>query len=327
MEGLQMSEQSAAEYYNEGLEHAKAGSWSKALECFNKAIVEDPRHVNSYNALGKVHHQRGELSAARKCWQTALKIDPDNITARQCLASVATKPSRILVGAQLWIAVVVVLVLAALVITNAVLLRRIDNLETELARASAPGEQTPEPETQISATDEQDEADQASQQVPTPESDEQGASEAPIIAEPSPVEISPPVPSDTPVTALEVYNQSLADCTDGWYNQAIRGFQKVLSYPSSPELKDNAQYWLAECYYAQKDYVKALPEFQKVKENYPEGNKVFDAEIKVAYTYWNLGQAEQARQKLSQISEAWPGQQYQTQISILAEKVRSGQLE
>ena len=70
-------------------------------------------------------------------------------------------------------------------------------------------------------------------------------------------------------------------------------------------------------------WYEALDEFQKVKQNFPEGNKVFDAEIKTVYTYHKLNSIEQARQKLSQLSRDWPHQKYAAQIRILREEIPS----
>ena len=314
-----MNEQSITEYYNKGLEHTKAGNWDEAIDYLSKALAKDPKHVNSHNALGKVYHKKGDIGAARTCWRTALRIDPDNMTAKQCLEA-AKEPVQIPIRKLLWVAVVVALVLAALIITNGIMFRRISSLETELklARAAAIDDQDLESETQISEL----KTRQESQQAPSVESTPKATSKLPPATE-SPAPKTPPAAPATSSEVIEIYAQALADCRTGWYKQAIQGFQKVLKYSPAHDLKDNAQYWLAESYYAQKDYVRALPEFQKVKKHFPKGNKVFDAELKVAYTYYSLERMEQAKLKLSQISKDWPNQQYQVQIDALYEKIRS----
>ena len=318
-----MNEQSITEYYNKGLEHTKAGNWDEAIDYLNKALAENPKHVNSHNALGKVYHKKGDIDAARRCWRTALRIDPDNMTAMQSLDA-SREPVLIPLRTLLWVAVVVVLVLAALIITNGILLRRISSLKTELvlSRAAAFDNQNLKSEDQISELNIQDKTRQESQQAPSVESAEQAIRELPPATE-SPAPKTPPATPTTPSAVTEVYAQALADCRTGWYKQAIQGFQKVLKYSPAHDLKDNAQYWLAECYYVQKDYIRALPEFQKVKKYFPKGNKVFDAELKVAYTYYSLERMEQAKLKLSQISKDWPRQQYQVQINALDRKIRS----
>ena len=119
----------------------------------------------------------------------------------------------------------------------------------------------------------------------------------------------------------EAYNQALSDCMSGQYNQAIKVFRQVLRYQQPHELKDNAQYWLAECYYAQKRYIQALAEFRKVKELFPKADKVFDAELKIAYTYYKLNRVEAARRRLDQLSRDWSQPQYQSKIAALSDKI------
>lgn len=306
-----MSEQLTAEYYNAGLNYTKSGELDKALEALNKAITEDPKHVKSYNALGVVYRQKGELDEARKCWRAALKIEPDNTTARQSLEA-ARGPAQIQIKALLWVAAVAALVLAALIITTVIQFQRISSLEKELELAKS---ETPESQgTEFSVENEK-------KQPATPPDE--------AIIQPPP-ETKPPIQARNSIPPIKslgitgIYDQALVDCRSGWYDQAIEGFQEVLEHSSAHDLKDNAQYWLGECYYAQKEYKKALDEFQKVKKNFPAGNKVFDADIKIAYTYYKLDSAELARIKLSQISRDWPQRQYRSQIQALSAEIRSG---
>lgn len=321
-----MNHQLAIEYYNNGLQHAKEKKWDEALELFNKAIAEDPKHVNSYNVLGKVYIQKGELDAARRCWRMALRIDPDNVTAKQCLAAAGKGSVLARVRMLLWPAVVVIL-LAALITTNSILVRRIGNLKTELAKAAAVKTQ----DSRTPAT--QDPRDQEIQSVKpdTGYSSEESSIQQPAasiqkVTEP-PVRATHASPPTTASQVTEAYNQALAACMSGQYSQAMETFGQILEYPSPHELKDNAQYWLAECYYAQKKYVQALAEFQRVKEYFPKAGKVFDAELKIAYTYYKLGRIEEAKQNLSQLSKNWPQQQYQSKITVLSKEIQSSQSE
>ena len=94
---------------------------------------------------------------------------------------------------------------------------------------------------------------------------------------------------------------------------ALRTFLK--SYPRH-DYADNAQYWLGEAYYAQKDYPHALAEFRATIETYPRGNKVPDALLKVGYCYQALGQADKARAVLEQVVNLYP----KTEPAALAAK-------
>jgi len=316
-----MSNRPAVEYYNDGLQRAKEKRWDEAIELLKKAIAEDPKHANSYNVLGKVYAEKGEIDAASKYWRKALRIDPDNVTTRQCLTSIGREPAKTRFGALFWPAFVFVL-FASLVATNSIFLLRISKLKSELTRVTTPKDQDSRLKTQHPGREIQGAGDQKSQEVQPVRPTSETSVERPQMTKP-PVRA---VLKSAPETASEVekvYNQALVDCMSGRYNQAIESFQQILEYPQPHQLKDNAQYWLAECYYAQKNYDQALAEFQKVRRNFPKANKAFDAELKVAYTYYKLGRIEECEKKLSQLSKDWPHEQYQSKIAILSEKIQS----
>ncbi|HEY8518597.1 MAG TPA: tol-pal system protein YbgF [Gammaproteobacteria bacterium] len=90
------------------------------------------------------------------------------------------------------------------------------------------------------------------------------------------------------------------------YQEAARAFESFLaSYPQSP-LTDNAQYWLAETYYVQRDFAGALPQFQKVIDNYPRSAKLPDALLKVGYCNAELNNLEAARAALERVMREFP---------------------
>jgi len=322
-----MSNQSAIEYYNSGLQYAKEKKWDEAIEFLNKAIAEDPGHINSYNVLGKAYLQKDEVDVAKKYWRKALKIDPHNATARQCLATAGKESDRAGVRKLLWPAVVVIL-LAALIISNSIMLREISYLKTELNKAVSV--QTPDSSTASEAPVTEKPQQEEPDNPPETSTNQKVHQEVPQSDPAKTLEneqnhrrlvILPKLETDWQV--MEAYNQALEDCKSGYYGQAIEIFQRILKYLKPHDLKDNAQYWLAECYYAQKDYVKALAEFQKVKQYFPKANKVFDAELKVGYSYYKLGRIEEAKQHVSQLSKDWPKEQ--NRIVPLSKEIRSGQ--
>src|SRR6185503_10670945 len=79
----------------------------------------------------------------------------------------------------------------------------------------------------------------------------------------------------------EPYRRSLEALRGGRHADAETGFREFLRLFPGHDFADNAQYWLAECSYDQKDYPTALREFRRVQEKYPQGNKVPDALLKV----------------------------------------------
>jgi tol-pal system protein YbgF len=90
------------------------------------------------------------------------------------------------------------------------------------------------------------------------------------------------------------------------YDEAGKAFTQFLSgYASSP-LADNAQYWLAQSHYVQRQFNVALPEFQKVIDKYPQSSKLPDALLKVGYCQSELGNKNAARTALQQVMKQFP---------------------
>jgi tol-pal system protein YbgF len=90
------------------------------------------------------------------------------------------------------------------------------------------------------------------------------------------------------------------------YDEAAKAFTQFLSgYASSP-LADNAQYWLAQSHYVQRQFNVALPEFQKVIDKYPQSSKLPDALLKVGYCQSELGNKNAARTALQQVMKQFP---------------------
>lgn len=50
-------------------------------------------------------------------------------------------------------------------------------------------------------------------------------------------------------------------------------------------LSDNAQYWIGEVFYSQRDFRRAITEFSKVLDIFPKGNKAPDALFKMSLSY------------------------------------------
>lgn len=94
--------------------------------------------------------------------------------------------------------------------------------------------------------------------------------------------------------AAQLYQQAYEDYTRGKYELAGQGFQTYLKTYPGTELADNAQYWLAECYYSQRQFSEAIGEFQKVVEHYPDSDKVPAALLKQGRCYEQLRDPAQA---------------------------------
>jgi tol-pal system protein YbgF len=91
------------------------------------------------------------------------------------------------------------------------------------------------------------------------------------------------------------------------YPEAATAFSGFLeSFPDSP-LADNAQYWLAETFYVQRQFQEALPQFERVIDAYPQSAKLPDALLKIGYCNFELKRWDEARTALEQVSRQFPG--------------------
>lgn len=104
----------------------------------------------------------------------------------------------------------------------------------------------------------------------------------------------------------EEYKALLSALRAGEHSEAIAGFRAFVDRHPQSTLADNAQYWLAEAYYDQKQFGVALREFGKVLSLFPKGNKVPDAMLKSAFCLISMKEQERAQGTLKQILSQFP---------------------
>lgn len=101
------------------------------------------------------------------------------------------------------------------------------------------------------------------------------------------------------------YNQAYAT-VNGNPARAIQAFRSyIIKYPESP-LAANAQYWVGEIMYSQKNYKGAVDEFVKVLQNYRKSEKASDAAIKLGFSFYELKNWVYARRALEDVSRYFP---------------------
>jgi tol-pal system protein YbgF len=97
------------------------------------------------------------------------------------------------------------------------------------------------------------------------------------------------------------YQAAFTLLKDNQYDKAIAAFKQFLvSFPDSA-LAGNAQYWLGEAYYVNRDLPDALSAFQGVADNYPSSSKLPDAMLKIGYCRDELKQYDQAKSVLNDV--------------------------
>nr|WP_319493645.1 tol-pal system protein YbgF [uncultured Desulfobacter sp.] len=82
----------------------------------------------------------------------------------------------------------------------------------------------------------------------------------------------------------------------------------INKYPDSKNA-DNARFWIADSYYAEKWYEKAILEYQKVLDDYPNSNKNAAARLKQGYAFAALGEKANAKMMLEELIKRYPTSQ------------------
>lgn len=156
----------------------------------------------------------------------------------------------------------------------------VDRVEPEPPQAATP------PETPTSAPA----AAAAAASLPAPASDRTPPGE--------------PAPHVDPVA--RAYAAALDQYQKREYGQAVLDFLDFIAkYPKHP-LANNAQYWIGEAYYVQRDYRQATLEFRRVLDSDPHGTKVPDALLKEGLCSLNLHQPGRAYELWRRILREYP---------------------
>jgi tol-pal system protein YbgF len=114
-------------------------------------------------------------------------------------------------------------------------------------------------------------------------------------------------PSGPAPSADTLYSNGLRDITSGKYDLARSEFQDYLKYYGDTDLASNAQFYLGEIAYSQKNYNQAVQEYDKVLNNYPKSFKLAPARLKKGMALIELGQKTPGVKELREVVKRYPG--------------------
>lgn len=103
-----------------------------------------------------------------------------------------------------------------------------------------------------------------------------------------------------------LYSNGLRDITSGKYDLARQEFLDYLKYYSDTDLASNAQFYLGEIAYAQKQYQDAVAEYEKVLTGYPKSFKLAPARLKKGMALIALGQKTAGVRELREVIRRYP---------------------
>jgi tol-pal system protein YbgF len=124
---------------------------------------------------------------------------------------------------------------------------------------------------------------------------------------PGSVPVAPPAGAASSAGEQATYDAAFTALKASDYPKAIAGFRNfVATYPTSP-LASNAQYWLGEAHYVNREYQNAITAFQRVATDWPESRKAPDALVKIGFTQAALNRNGDARITLEDVVRRYPG--------------------
>ena len=109
-----------------------------------------------------------------------------------------------------------------------------------------------------------------------------------------------------PLTDQSAYAQAKKTFDAGDMEAARIQFENFINTFPDSSYAGNARFWIADSYYVEKWYEKAILEYQKVLEQYPNSNKTAAARLKQGYAFAELGEKANARLILNELISRYP---------------------
>jgi tol-pal system protein YbgF len=116
----------------------------------------------------------------------------------------------------------------------------------------------------------------------------------------------PAVTPPDPQKEAQAYQGAFNLLKQGRYGESINAFSRFLKDYPGGEYEDNAQYWLAEASYVNRDFETALREFIKIPESYPTSPKIPGAMLKMGYIYHEQKKWSESRSILNELINNHP---------------------
>lgn len=102
------------------------------------------------------------------------------------------------------------------------------------------------------------------------------------------------------------YQESFELIRQGDYEAAQIAFSNYIKSYQGSSFIDDANFWLAESFYAQGNYIKALEIFENIQSQYPKSEKIMESILKSGFCYYELGNFEKSLTIFKQIITDYP---------------------
>lgn len=125
---------------------------------------------------------------------------------------------------------------------------------------------------------------------------------------PAPPQPAKEAPAQQPQSksAKQAYDNAFLLLKGGKYQQSLAAFRSFLQTFKGHPLSDNAQYWIGELHYVQRQFPEALVAFNQVLVNWPSSTKIPACLLKIGYSFHELSDLANARASLKRLINDYP---------------------
>lgn len=102
------------------------------------------------------------------------------------------------------------------------------------------------------------------------------------------------------------YQESFELIRRGDYEAAQIAFSNYIKTYQGSSFIDDAKFWLAESFYSQGNYIKALEIFENIQRQHPKSEKIMESILKSGFCYYELGNFEKSLTIFKQIITDYP---------------------
>jgi tol-pal system protein YbgF len=102
------------------------------------------------------------------------------------------------------------------------------------------------------------------------------------------------------------YDAAYEAFKDKKYKEAREKFEAFIKAYPKTDLTDNAQFWIAETYYAEKYYEDAILSYETLLKKYPDSKKTSSALLKQAFAFIEINDAKTGKIILNKLIEKYP---------------------
>ncbi|MCA9787586.1 MAG: hypothetical protein H6678_14240 [Candidatus Delongbacteria bacterium] len=129
--------------------------------------------------------------------------------------------------------------------------------------------------------------------------------------------LATPLTSVLAATPPAGYTRAVELVGAGQYRAARTLLDSLIRTDALPtDLKDNGQFWLGECHYAQHAWLDAMLCYERCLAE-PNANKAEVAQLRVALCWTNLGQEARGCREARRLLARWPRGEHTTQAQRL----------